>query len=224
MDAMIGFLSGGPAYSVTVPDEIAGSQEACSTVRAGGVFKSLQWADETAGAKMIEQAGLYENGSRTSAAANVTVYGQDAPGELEHIILMFSPTTPTIAFGRLWLTLEADEEQLVDTFVEHLAPYQDRYGIARVRVNGPVMLGSPLNPIERDIVSFFGPPIPYNVQALQFSNTGTLGTDRGLFTDGTSSATVATPFGVSVTCQGGDAARSGLQARADAVATSLRRL
>lgn len=225
MQTAIGFLSGGPTYGVTIPDGIAVSQEACSTLRVGGAFKSLQWADESAGAAMIESAGLHETGRRSSQAGNVTIYRQDVLGELDHTVLMFEPYASSIGFGRLWITLEADEDALVDTLVEHVSPYQDEHGVARVRVNGPVVLGNPLNPAERDIVSFFGPSVLYNVQVVQFANTGALGSDRGLnANDDTPSVTVATDYGVSITCQGGAPAAPALEARADAVATSFRRL
>jgi hypothetical protein len=138
---------------------------------------------------------------------------------------MFLPSRDSDGFGYLWVTLEVtDGDGLVDTFVAHLTPYMDGYGLPRIRVDGPITLGSPLDVAERETVSFYAPFQPFNAQAVTFTKTGALGTDRSALDTESPSVTLATPLGVSVSCQGGQQVRASLQSRTASVAGTLRPL
>lgn len=223
---LAGFLAHHGTFRATVPSELTDSREACSVIVVGQAVKSVQWADDATVASMMRDAELYEVGRRDEAGTAVHLYGQNAPhsSHRENTVLMFRPNSHQTGHGAAWITLEdgVDGIEMRDALLRHIKPFVDRHGVMRIRVDGPIRHGSPLDPAQREMVAFYGPRRPYDVQAVVFTNTGAFGSDRDNAAAGAASAVRTTSHGVSVTCNGGPDMQAELRRRAREVADSLR--
>lgn len=195
--ATVGFLSDTTLVHVSLPDGYGPESEAYSMlVLPDGGRRGILWTDQDRGDAMAAAASLQFVGQSQVGTTLVTEYNQPDPftGEYFTTVLRFAPAAQQQTFGWMWLTLDPvfDTSETRELFLNGITPIVDGFGLPRVRVAAPLILGSAVQPDERDLVSFFS-----GDEAVRLWHSGALAADGQV---GTSSDSIGTAYGITVQC------------------------
>jgi hypothetical protein len=227
MKRTLGFLASGTSFTADVPDRFGSSSESVTSVGIGGVgYKSVIRAPSDYKEQLIADAHLDRQHSREQDGVVVTSFGANnhATGALEHRVLIFEAAAGRRDFGIVWITFEeaTDGPEMRDAVLKGLSPRVDDLGVPRLDLSGALRLAPPIQPINREMVSFMAHGGAGIVDAVRFTNAGAFATSDGLVRRGTSTFTVGTAGGVVVSCDGDQANEAQLSSEASAIADSVR--